>query len=283
MRCKSSYFISLCLLVFTLPIFAWNAGGHEVIAQIAYDNLTPAVRQKVNHILKARFISKYNDGRFLFAATWPDRIKNKTKKYNAWHYIGLPIVKDDVMPPPLNKRNVVWAIEHSERIVTHKNDALKKRAKYLSFLIHFVGDIHQPLHCATLYSKKFPPPQGDLGGNKYFIKSNIANNLHAYWDRGLGLLINRRGGNYLNYYQVNQRANHWMKAFPKSFFAKKLQVKNPAEWAQESHALAKQYAYAMPENTAPMPAYISNGKRVVKEQVVLAGYRLADVLNRTFS
>src|SRR3990167_11141866 len=92
-----------CVLFFVFPVFAWNAGGHQVVAQVAYDNLTPAVKAKIDTILKVNFDSHYDDDRFLLAATWPDRIKSQTKKYNAWHYINLPIVQDGVQPLPLPK------------------------------------------------------------------------------------------------------------------------------------------------------------------------------------
>lgn len=279
------YRLILCVVLLSLcsSVFSWNAAGHKVIALIAFDHLTPTAKKQVNKILAARFHSRYPNGLFLKAATWPDRIKGHTKVYNTWHYINLPIMEDGFKKVPTQTPNVVWAIGYAEKKVVDTTLSNKTRAKYLSFLIHFVGDIHQPLHAATLYSRQFPPPRGDLGGNRFRIKSRIAKNLHQYWDRGLGLFYSKRKRNYLSYYTLLNRANAWMAEFSVSRFASRLKNKWPETWAQTSFSLAKKYAYDLPVNAKPSHAYNAAGRKVVKEQVVLAGYRLADILNAMFA
>lgn len=268
-------------LFLSFPVFAWNSAGHRVIAQIAYDQLTPQAKEKIDALTAVQFHSPYPEDRFLRASTWPDQIKSKTTQYNAWHYINLPYVKNNIQPPILNSKNVVWAIAHAEKIVTDTTDNNARRAKYLSFLIHFVGDISQPLHCATLYDNHFP--QGDRGGNDYPINSPIAKNLHQFWDRGAGLFYSAPHDYQFHYRQVEKIAHRWMQQYPKTFFAAQLANQSVTQWAQESHQIAVTFAYTLPLNANPPETYISEAQVIAREQSVLAGDRLADILNQLFS
>ncbi len=273
MRCPLTLTLTLTLFS-SFPAFAWNSIGHRIIAQIAYDQLTPQTKAQVDQLTSVMFHSRYSEARFLRASTWPDQIKSQTTHYNAWHYINLPYVKNNIKPTPLNSDNIVWAIARAEKIVSDQHENNTRRAKYLSFLIHFVGDIHQPLHCTTLYDNQFP--HGDRGGNLYFIQSAIANNLHQLWDRGLGLFYSAPGNYAFHYYQVEKIAQQWMSQYP---ITHALQIQSPAQWAEESHRIAITFAYTLPENTAPSQQYIQQGQQIVEQQSVLAGDRLADILN----
>lgn len=268
-------------LFFSTTILAWNSTGHRIIAQIAYDQLTPPAKQKIDTLTAVMFHSKYPEDRFLRASTWPDQIKSKTTQYNSWHYINLPYIKNNIKAAPINSENVVWAIAHAEKIISDEKNNNARRAKYLSFLIHFIGDIHQPLHCTTLYSIYFP--QGDRGGNDYPINSPIAKNLHQFWDRGAGLFYSAPHDYQFHYFQVEKIATTWMSEYPKTFFAKQLQISSPMQWAQESHQIAVTFVYTLSMNAAPSQAYIQQGQTIAREQSVLAGDRLATVLNQLFS
>lgn len=275
------FFTLTFTLLLSFTTFAWNNAGHRVIAQIAYDQLTLQAKQKVDALTAVMFHSQYPTDRFLRAATWPDQLKMQTTQYNSWHYINLPYIKNNIQPPALNSENVVWAILRAEKIIADTKENNARRAKYLSFLIHFVGDIEQPLHCTTLYDKQFP--QGDRGGNDYVIHSPIANNLHQLWDRGVGLFYSAPNHYQFHYLQVEKIATRWMNEYPTSFFAKQLTEKPPMQWAQESHQIAVTFAYTMLQNTIPTEMYISHAQSLVKKQSVLAGDRLANLLNQLFS
>lgn len=242
-------YLFFLLTLLCAPVFAWNSIGHRIVAQIAYDQLTANTKTQVDALTDVMFHSKYPDARFARASTWPDQIKTKTTQYNSWHYIDLPYVKNNITPPKLNSENVATEITLAEKIVADKSNSVERRAKYLSFLIHFVGDIHQPLHCADLYSKQFP--NGDRGGNDYPIDSPIAKDLHPLWDRGLGLFVSNEKEYQFHYYQINAIAKKWMSEYPRQFFNAKLTEKSPMQWALESHQIAVNFAYTIPENTAP--------------------------------
>lgn len=275
-----SKLILITVFIFSTNVFAWNDVGHRVVGQIAYDQLTSTAKNKIDALTEVMFHSPYPSARFLRAGTWPDRIKKQTTQYNTWHYINLPYVKDDVKPLPVNPENVVTEITRAEKIVSDTSQTPVRRAKYLSFLIHFIGDIHQPLHCTTLYNKQFL--QGDRGGNLYPIHSPIAKNLHQFWDEGLGLFYSPPHLYAFKYNQVQAIATQWMSEYPRSFFAKQLSVQSPMQWALESHHIATTFVYTLPINTTPSNQYIQQGQTIVREQAVLAGDRLADVLNQLF-
>ncbi|OGT49040.1 MAG: hypothetical protein A3E82_01320 [Gammaproteobacteria bacterium RIFCSPHIGHO2_12_FULL_38_11] len=272
--------IFVLLLFFLTTAFAWNGTGHRIIAQIAYDQLTPTAKEKIDVLTRYRFASKYPDERFLKASTWPDQIKKISPHCSPWHFIDLPFAKNNIQAAPINPQNAVSEITRAEKIVSDISENNNRRAKYLSFLIHFVGDIHQPLHCITLYSKVFP--EGDKGGNRFPVKTAISDNLHWYWDEGLGLFYSTPHHYQFHYYQIETIAKQWMADYPPSFFGARLSVMAPIAWAHESHQLAVTSAYQIQPNTTPSQTYIQQGQMIVREQVVLAGDRLAVVLNRVF-
>lgn len=272
--------IIIILFLFSSPLFAWNSVGHRVIAQIAYDQLTPIAKEKVDALTAVLFHSKYPEARFLKAATWPDSIRKQMPQYTSWHYIDLPFVKDNAHSFSPHTENVVTEIANAETIVANSANTDARRAQYLSFLIHFVGDIHQPLHCVTLYSAQFP--KGDKGGNRYLIHTAIASNLHAYWDEGLGLFYSVPGNYQFRYNQVENIATQWMAQYPAADFGAQLQDLSAATWAQESYKIATTFVYQAQLNATPSQSYVQQGQIIVRKQVVLAGDRLAAVLNKLF-
>ena len=272
-------YLILLTLFLTTNIFAWNSVGHRLVAQIAYDELTPQAKTKVDRLTAVYFHSPYPEARFLRAATWPDTLRKKAPDTTPWHYIDQPFVKDGIKPPPLNSKNVVWAIPEMERIILDPKSTQLERATSLSFLIHFVGDVHQPLHCVSLYSQSFS--QGDRGGNLYRINAVSSYNLHGYWDQGVGLFYSAPHTPYVfRYQQIQVLAKQWMAEYPRAFFGVRLAEKSPAVWAKEGYNLAVTFAYTAPENTAPNNQYVQKGQALVHQQIVLAGYRLADILNQ---
>lgn len=274
---KLKLFFLIPVLFFSYPGFAWNSTGHRIIAQIAYDQLTPTTQQKVDTLTALLFHSPYPETRFAHAATLPDKIKNNTSRYDQWHYINLPYIQDNMSAAPIDSDNVVWAIERAEKIVFDASQNQYRRAKYLSFLIHFVGDIEQPMHCVTLYDRSFPT--GDRGGNDYPIRSHIADNLHQLWDRGLGLFVNQHHHYQFHYHKIQKIAQEWVQRYPRALFKKQLLENNPKIWAEESKQIAMDFAYTLPCYAAPSQQYLNTGQTIAQKQIVLAGYRLADILN----
>lgn len=262
-----------------LPAYAWDAIGHRVIAEIAYDHLTPSAQDAANDLID-RLSDQYpQSSTFQTASAWADYLRHDdVDAFNSWHFINIPYSPDDTALPNIDPENVVWAINQSENVLRSDHASEFEKALFFRFLVHFVGDAHQPLHCISLYSKTFP--HGDNGGNLYPISGEQATNLHAFWDEGLGL-FDDSSCHYQPFKskQVDCIASQIETAYPPSYFAGRDHDLNPADWTQESYNLAKSFVYSTPENATPNAAYVNHGQQIAEQQMALAGYRLANLLN----
>lgn len=273
--------IVLFLSVAILPntVLAWNADGHRIVAQIAYDNLTPAARQKVTQQMQ-QFNAIYpKNANFIDAATWPDVLKLQgVTAFNSWHWINMGYSQQGARYYRPQQQNVVWAINQAQKVLANSNATPFDQALFLAFLIHFTGDIHQPLHCISLYNRQFP--QGDTGGHDYTVQAGYGDNLHSYWDQGVGY-FSADGRRYpLSSDQVTQLAKQIEVKYPESYFGPQAHDLNPYDWAHESYTIAKTFVYTIPFNSTPTPQYVAQGQQIVQQRLALAGYRLANVLNQ---
>lgn len=271
--------ITIATLLFSFNVFSWNALGHMVIANIAYERLKPDVRKKVDkmtHDLGTEYaeVSQFNQ-----LAPWPDTIRaQKIEMYTRWHYIDLPF-SDDGTPLKniVDTDNVVWAINKLSPVVGNAKANPYERARSLAFLLHLVGDIHQPLHTVGRISAALP--DGDQGGNLYFVRfPNAANQkmtLHKLWDQGIDIFtINNTPE------AVDLLSNSITAHFPVEYFGAKVNDLMPENWSQEGLSLSSSFVYSTPENQVPSPTYVQKGKDIVEQQIALSGYRLANLLNK---
>lgn len=271
-----SSFVFFCI-TYSMLALSWNNAGHQVIAAIAYQNLNPATKNVIDELTREMFTARYGDQRFMLASAWADIIRyHDVQAFNTWHFINYPYSMDGNLGQPAAKENVVWAIQQSIQSLASPKANRQEKALFLKFLVHFVGDIHQPLHCATLYSKAYP--QGDKGGNLFPIQSFLGDNLHVFWDRGGGLLYRKMHKNR-RFRMIREMADQLSQEYPQSFFKIQLADSNPDSWARESFTLAKNVAYKIQPNTTPSKEYVKTSQKITKKQLVLAGYRLAQLLN----
>ena len=166
----NKHFLTFCFLGLTLSISAYDAMGHRIVADIAYDNLTDKARQQVDKVLGKRGI--------VYDATWADEVRsdNKYKYSYQWHYQDLDdnMTTDGILKlmknPKAEGEHLFFAIDTlTTRLKRDKNDA-----EALKFLVHFIGDETMPLHCSD---------DNDKGGNDKRVRffscfSEIAN-LHG--------------------------------------------------------------------------------------------------------
>lgn len=259
-------------------VFAWGVVGHRVVAQIAYDQLTPKVRANVEALTR-KLDGSWRVYSFSQSANWPDwLLSHDVTAFSSWHYINLGYAKDGLASQAADAHHVVWAIDQAINVLQSQRSSDVEKALFLRFLIHFVGDIHQPLHCIDLYSAAFP--NGDRGGNLFLIQDAKSKNLHQFWDRGL---------NYFDLFyksyprhakQIEGLASQIENRYPRSSFSQLLAVTDAKAWSQESYQLAKKSVYNIELGSKPNSEYISKGQTVVGKQLALAGYRLGDLLNR---
>lgn len=183
---KVTIILSLAL-VLSINTWAWDAVGHRIIGEIAYQHLTKKARTQCDKVLGTRGI--------VYQATWADEVRSD-KEYDysyKWHYQNL---KDSLTTADLENllANPTSEGEHlfyalnvmKDRLKANKNDG-----EALKFLVHFVGDLHQPMHLGRL---------DDLGGNKVSMKwFGKTMNLHSVWDGQITSSKNMSYTEYSNY------------------------------------------------------------------------------------
>ena len=237
----------LCLLLLCSPAWAWNSNGHMVIGQIAYDNLQPKAREQVQELIERLAVDYPGSGSLVRASVWADWIKaHGVNAFSHWHYIDLGFSEDGTpYPAQPETGNVVWAINQSLKVLANPRSNDFEKAFFLRLLVHFVGDIHQPLHCANRYSQLYP--NGDAGGNRFKVIAPYGKNLHQAWDQGLGLLKSPKGQQLFTSAQVKQLAAKIETRYPRKQFAEALQQKCSRQWAYEGYVLSKTNIYPSTE------------------------------------
>jgi len=272
------YFSMLTVLwgVFSpLSVFAWNAEGHRLIAQIAYDYMTPTAKSRFQ-VAHPALDKHQKPPSFIEAATWLDTLREEdSKALRAMHYIDLPIITEGMHAPKLKPMNGLIAYNQSKAMLLDNHTSSLERIVALRVLIHVAGDLHQPLHAATRVTRAYP--EGDAGGNRVALpKNKIAKNLHAYWDRAGGILIYQTDDRNPEK-RIRQRARALEDTWPCRL---ELVDNDPMHWVAESHDLAVSEAYAMTAKNFSSGAYQSTVSRVAAKRLAVAGCRLAAVLNQ---
>ena len=244
----------------TIPLFGWGTEGHSLIARIAEAQLTPAVRAKVVEILGPN-VSMAS------VASWGDEIRRARAETGPWHYIDVPIDQPhlDMTRDCAKGDCVIKKIEDFEAVLRDANAPAVQRREALMFLIHFVGDMHQPLHDSD---------NKDKGGNDVRVVYKERNtNLHSLWDSGL--LGNMGKEDELLPLYSKDSARH----------AKKWAKGSVEDWAEQSHKEAVKVTYGkLPKTEKGTPVtitaeYEAKADPVIREQIEKAGARLAWVLN----
>jgi hypothetical protein len=261
-------FLSPFIVVLMLPIVchAWGGEAHQIIALIAEEHLTPATKAAVKELLDGASIADAE------IVSWADEVKRTERRDTAdWHYVNIPV--DD--PKGFNRardgrdgENVIDAIDRQVKVLADRSAPREKRVEALKFVVHLVGDVHQPLHCAD---------RNDRGGNKrlvFYPGRREAVSLHFVWDT---LIVRDFVGKQkiadvaaaigkLNF--INER--EWPKG-------------TPQDWANESRGFAYSAAYRGVDADGPPPRlssnYVNQAISDLRPQFKRAGLRLATVLN----
>lgn len=290
--CKSGLSIVIASLMLLTPSISlgWGAGGHMMTAHIAFSRLNPKARAKVIELLAIRISpaavsAKSKD--FVSASHWADDLRPFTEfdSFKPLHFVDKPFSLDGSTLPAIDPENIVKALEDNVNILKTSTDK-NAQAQALRFVIHFVGDIHQPLHCTAKVSSA--QPEGDQGGNLFRIKIVGPNgklkdsNLHSYWDGGIGAFP-RTGPNFAPppLRSIAPAARLARAGNPATNPALKLDDPfNFESWAEESFELGQSVVYqGIRSGRRPSAAYNRRALRVARQRVAWGGYRLAALLN----
>jgi hypothetical protein len=311
MRIAISLLAALPLLA--RSAFGWGCEGHQIIALIARAHLTPATSSAVDQLLRdnpidpslSRSCKDRPDDLMADSATWADDERNVDKTTESWHFIDIPLAvhPDPGQEPDLMKwcpaqadgkpGCIVSAISQEWAILRDGHQPAPARAQALRYVIHFLGDMAQPLHASDNH---------DRGGNCTSIKfftGEKPRNLHGIWD---SQLIDR------DLAADKMTRSQYTAKIDESFSGEsKIDIEG---WVWESHKLAYTVTYAdlKPQiPTEPLTAgladqdgcnaerdkvaaldisvgdeYYAQTMPVIREQLAKAGYRLAALINQTF-
>ena len=270
----------LALLLFnSCSLLAWNALGHRLIAQIAYDHLIPAAKKQINFYnqsVNEVYLPRLS---FVNAAPWLDsarRVQRQQAGLRAIHYIDTPFSLDKTPLVSPATPNALTAIARAQSVLDDPHSFAVDKGLSIRILLHVIGDLHQPLHAADQYSRRYP--KGDLGGNRFRLgKNQIANNLHAYWDRGGGfLLANKKVTNR----DLRMMATLIEKKWPCKMDNAYLVVD---QWRAESFELAVNKVYFIASYQTPSWYYQRMVQKMTQQQIALAGCRVAMMMNDHFA
>ncbi|HVK10848.1 MAG TPA: S1/P1 nuclease [Gemmataceae bacterium] len=326
-------FVGLAVSVVLLapgPGRAWNSIGHQAVSKLAYDQLTEAEQLKIFNILKAHphYQALLAAGRpngvsepewvIMRSSVWPDWVRPRRKesrgppvtKYNRpeEHYITHPVIAPGdeefftgkVLVNP-DFANIVTALKTRCNEIRTKSAVDEDRAVAICWVFHLIGDIHQPLHNASYFSRDPAFVGGDLGGNKLAVRDGARRwKLHAYWDDLLGVdrdYNDDTADHQVKLYRAALQVAERIRGLTLSAEDKEQLAKNTSfdSWSKEGFELAKAVAYAKGDGTGFLPvveapydgaipdtapelgdAYTKRALTTAEKRAVIAGKRLAD-------
>lgn len=266
-----------CFFVW-LPIAAnaWNALGHMVIADIAYQQLNSSTKEQVDSLVDYMQREYPEMDTFAKIAYWPDELHaQKIDTFTHWHYVDTAISLDGTpIKNVMDTDNAIWAITKIEPVMMNTHVNTFEKARFLSFLVHIVGDLHQPMHTVSSFSAK--TPNGDQGGNLYLVRyNNQSTNLHSIWDSGCDVFSGEATEE-----NAGELAMTLMRQYSQSYFGDRLNDLKPDDWVKDELVFAKKSIYNIAYGQPLSEKYVDVCRNKSAEQVVLAGYQLAKILNQ---
>ena len=285
--------VFVILLGAVSPVWPWGREGHRIVARIAARNLQPEARKKLAAILGTNDAGL--EEAMAVASMWPDEIDKANNGTFNWHFVDVPVNAPFAIGDLCARHDcVIDRIEEmADRLRTNKtgltlaappNPARPAKSQEVAFLIHFVGDIHQPLHGSDNSDRggnceRVQPPLEHADGTK----SNV---LHFVWDVDEVLTVMKVLGD------EKATATALYQRYKKG---ERVQQGNALEWTRESYQLARDNIYGklrIPKYTAPLgqcdprvqpvsidQAYLDGNEKLVEQRLLRAGIRLSNVLN----
>lgn len=269
--------LALLLTLAASPAFAWSALGHRLVGALADRHLTPAAMRQVKALLAGEA-----EPSLAGIATWADDLRNsdpeRFRATSRWHYVNTPEGDCRYAPPRdcPDGQCVVGAIQAQRGILADPAQPLAARRDALKFLVHFVGDVHQPMH-----ANHHP----DKGGNdfqislrtdlkpeayarKHYVDGVMGTNLHSVWD--YYVLASRKLD--LPGYTARLDALPWPPVTTP--------ISGPEAWAAESCRLIDARGLYPAQHTLDS-TYLDTMRPLAEQRVRQAAWRLAEVLNQT--
>lgn len=252
---------ALVLLALPFAASAWSGFGHRLVGELAATELTPQARAQVAELLRGE-----QDPTLAGVSTWADEIRENDpdlgKRSAKWHYLNLPEGTCDFVPERdcRNGDCVIGAIERQTAILGDRSRPHAERVQALKFVVHFIGDVHQPMHAGLA---------SDRGGND--VQVNLEGeglNLHSLWDREL---LASRGLQQPAYVQQ-------LAMLPTHDIA----LGGAETWARESCEI-RSAPGVYPPRAKIESKYVNDWRPTAERRVRVAAHRLAHVLNNALA
>jgi hypothetical protein len=238
------------------PEAVWFDFGHRLVAEIAESRFTDHTRQAVRDLLAGQSAAD--------ASLWADRIRFQRRDTSPFHFVNIPLragAYDPVRDCP-GGHCIIGAVDSFQRVLASPSAPRSERTEALRFLLHLIGDLHQPLHVAD---------NQDKGGNDTQVRlGERGTNLHAAWDGEMIQTLATTEPEYL------ARLKRRMATLDLSALERGTVV----EWAMEGHSTAQNLAYRIPKGRQLDSTYVQRAVQESDFALIKAGVRLAAVLNR---
>ena len=241
-------------------MWGWGQKGHDTVAYIAECHLTPETKAAAEELLDGKSIVYY--------ANWLDNASH-TPEYaysKTWHYKNIDAGENYENVAINEDGDIVKALEDNIKILGDKMASKEEKALALKMVVHFLGDIHQPLHMGHA---------SDLGGNRVHVKYfKSPTNLHTVWDSRL--VESAHKWSYTEWQQQIDRASE---AETRAI----LDAVTPEDWARETLCIVREIYKKTPQDTNIEYDYIAEWTPVIERQLLKGGLRLAKILNETLT
>jgi hypothetical protein len=251
-----------CLTLLCALFLSFGFVGHRSVGKIAENNLTPTAKAAVQDLLGKETLAG--------VSTWADEVRTQPeyKSTASWHFLNLPLglnyIEFERQIEGMNNSNVYSALVKAEHDLINPSISKERKIEALKFVVHFVGDMHQPMHISR---------SEDKGGNTIQLNYNgKGTNLHSLWD---SKLVERQG---LAFEQIADSAK------PSSKQIAQWQQEPQLKWAWESYQISsKLYAEVdLMKSRSINEEYYKKHMPVINQRIQQAGFRLAAVLNEIF-
>jgi len=278
--------------------FCWKDAGHMLVAKVAQLDLlerNPEAFYLAQNI--TNFLNPISHGKiksFVESASWPDDLKaNKLGMLDNWHFINVPLYTNNntLGPIPYSDNDGPALIKSAREVLSNwSSDEINDFASHgfeksfmLRYLVHVIGDIHQPLHSIKLVDEKLFP-KGDQGGNLFLINyTSTILNLHRFFDTGADGLPDQvqRPLDTHSSEMLTNLAEGFMEEYPVDPNEKDYLVVE--KWINEGTAIAKDFIYKeIQYKGTPSDSYKKKGFEVIKQRICRAGFRLARIIEEIY-
>ena len=311
---KRSLILAVFLAFLSINTQAWDDVGHKITAYIAWQRMAPAVRENVVRILRAApedsqlgalytvYAATPESQRqrefFMVTATWADIVRDRAfetryRKYHKgnWHYDDTFWRQNGTKAEPLSGFSEggqgVQRLVEFDKTIRSTSASDREKAIAIAWIMHIVGDLHQPLHTSARVTDS--EPKGDQGGNLFQLtpegtKREDQLNLHWYWDSIVVRAAPPKAGEFAERDYLEPTAQRMMKKYPYASLQAGLKVGDFAALQQESFAHNPTVVFSSDLVRFQMPSakYKKAAHALAERQLVLAGYRLGELFNSVF-